>query len=199
MVPAVARRDEFLGDDVEPRQVDILVVAQVETPAYLVDIPLVGRDAVFGRRKVHFAAVQLAPVNRGAGVALAVALAVVNLVDDRVGKYHDDLAFGRGCAQACRSVLHGSFEGIHAAAAGEPIVDQLFPLRLSGREPVVLHQPNHVGVITAVGTAAVLEFDEQEAVEQPMFLALFVHVAHARGETLLVPAVRGAVVAAAVT
>ena len=90
---AVARRYDLLGDGVEPRQFDILVIPLVEAPAHLVDIPFAGRNAVGTLGEIHPPPVERTPV----GCRLL--RVVVFPVDDRVGHYHDDLALGRGRAQ----------------------------------------------------------------------------------------------------
>ena len=183
---------QLLRDDVEARQFDVLVIGRIETRAHLVDIPLVGRDAVLVVREVELAAVHLAPVDRRRG-----GVAVLQEVD-RVGEHHHHLALRGGRAQALRSSRNGLFEGIDAAVGTEPVVDQVVPLLAVGRVARIAQHADHVGVIDPSGNIRILRLEEKEAVEEPVLLARLVGVAHQRREALLLPEIGVAVVAAAV-
>lgn len=81
----------------------------------------------------------------------------------------------------------------------EIIVDQLLPLRLAGRFALVAQMPRLECVEFCVGTVRVLEFQEDEPVEEPLLCALFIDIGDIGCQPLLIPQERGAVVAAAVT
>ena len=77
--------------------------------------------------------------------------------------------------------------------------DQLLPLRFAGRFARVTQMPRLECVEFCVGTVRVLEFQEDEPVEEPLLCALFIDIGDIGCQPLLIPQERGAVVAAAVT
>ena len=189
----VHRPGDDLAQPVESRQLDVFVVAPGEPLPYPVDIPFAGGYAVFIPVEIQLPPVQCSPIGR---TRHRVDIVPVN---HRVGEYHDDLALLRGFAQPRGGLLHGLFEGLDPVAVREIIVDQLLPLRLAGRFALVAQMPRLEGVEFCVGTVRVLEFQEDEPVEEPVLPALFIDIGDIGRQPFLVPQERGAVVAAAVT
>ena len=192
VVEVAGIRGQLLRKDVEARQLDVPVAGRIETRAHLVDIPLVGRDAVLVVREVELLAVHLAPVDRRRG-----GVAVLQEVD-RVGKHHHHLALRGGRTQPFGSCGNGLFEGIDAAVGTEPVVDQVVPLLAVGRVARIAQHADHVGVIDPSGNIRILRLEEKEAVEEPVLPARLVGVAHQRREAIRLPEVGRAVVASSV-
>ena len=189
----VHRPGDDLAQPVESRQLDVFVVAPGEPLPYPVDIPFAGGYAVFVPAEIQLLAIQRTPIGR---TRRRVDIVPVN---HRVREYHDDLVLLRGFAQPRGGLLHGLFEGLDPVAVREIIVDQLLPLRFAGRFARVTQMPRLEGVEFCVGTVRVLEFQEDEPVEEPVLPALFIDIGDIGRQPFLVPQERGAVVAAAVT
>lgn len=115
----------------------------------LADIPFCSGDLILLLRKVHLPSVELAPVL---------------LVADSLGKSQYDLVFECGLAQLADLFADALVECRERFTLLENPLQQPFPFRFAGIQFFVAH-----GV---VASRSVLEFEEQETVEEPVLFAV---------------------------
>ena len=138
-----------LSDPVEAREFQVLEFGGLETFDQLPDVPFGRGDLILLFREIHLPAVNLAPVL---------------LAADRFGKPQYDLMPEGGLSELFYLLSDAPVECRKRLALLENPIQQPLPFCPAGVEFLVAH-----GV---VASRAVLELEEQEAVEEPVFRAV---------------------------
>ena len=167
---------DLFGSNVEAVEFHIPAVQAGKTAANLIHVPVKGLEPVFDLCKVE----AVAPVD-GRGVLVG-----EPLEHDGVGQADYNFALSRRIADSSGGLGAGGFQRSDSAVFTQPEVQLMLPFRFCGRKA-------GGGDDKVPACLAVLPFEEDEGLEQPVFAAVGGRPANVGPETLCIPSVGFAV------